>query len=630
MNDIITSGTDIKQRILTEINNANQSIYLAMAWFTDRDIANAIIEAKKRITNIDIILSSNAQNETVKLMFKGAGISVHAFETGDTRGIMHHKFCLIDSKISINGSYNYSYNASNNNVENIHVSDDPSIYSQLFSEFDRLKYNIDNNIAVSAVVQEPDRNIEPVRQTNAIDTFSQQLHNLVYTAAQINTDEYQKQGFETSKESSGNIDIFRVEYDNIKEIIKAYATDEGLSSKKNVLTSNVSNAYESMKTNLDTEKQENITVTKRNIDLEKRQVTDILTKLRSEKSLLESGNENTGDKGILQINKEIEKNKLERKSLEQSFIVKPFWTAGTILVSLFLVVFVCYLSVFFASALYKMLFEGTVIRNSLEAGVNPGLPKLVDANAIVKVFRQEGALFGFIASIFFMFPVLLSNIKLIGSERKFVNNLLFWVGLLLFDIIVAAMIAINTDEIKCLLKGTESTLKLWEVVKEGEFWMIFMFGMVPLIITHYLIENVTTAYKKSRREIVDGEKDRKIQVLDLELIELNSTKESLKDKIKVKDDEIKEREMGIINLETLFNIEQTKIEGRYSELQRQIKNIYDDLNAKILSGKIFTDVIFDTVISAYKSGFVEFLPTYYAPNEVTIRVKEIERIISNK
>ena len=630
MNDILTSGTDIKQRILTEINNANQCIYLAMAWFTDRDIASAIIEAKKRIANIDIILSSNVQNETVKLMFKGAGISVHAFETGDTRGIMHHKFCLIDSKISINGSYNYSYNASNNNVENIHVSDDPSIYSQLLSEFESLKNNIDNNIAVNAVVQEPKKKIEPVRQTNVIDIFSQQLHNLVYSAAQINTDEYQKQGFETSKDSFGSIDIFRVEYGNIKEVLKAYATDEGLSSKKNVLTSNLSNAYESMKTNLETEKQENKTVAKSNNDLEKRQITDRLNIIRNEKSLIESGNEITGEKGLLQTNKEIEKIKHERKSLEQSFVVKPFWNAGTILISFFLIVFVCYLSVFFASALYKMLFEYDVISNSLEAGIKPGLPKLVDANAIIKVFRQEGVLFGFIATIFFMFPVLLSNIKLIGSENKIVNVLLFLVGLVIFDILVAVMIAKNTDKIESLSKGTESTLKLWEVVKHGEFWMILMFGMVPLIITHYLIENVSTAYKKSRREIIDGDKDRKIQDLDLELIELNSIKESLANKIKVKDDEIKEKEKELLSLENSYNNEQTQIEGRYSELQRQIKNIYDDFNTKIISGKIFTDVIFDAVISAYKSGFVEFLPSYYAPNEVAIRVKEIEVVISNK
>lgn len=136
MNEIITNGTEIKQRIISEINNASESIFLAMAYFTDREIALAIVGAKNRSVIVDIILSSNIQNETVKLMLRGANIIVHAFETGDARGIMHHKFCLIDNKITINGSYNYSINASNNNVENIHVSDDISTYSQFFSEFE--------------------------------------------------------------------------------------------------------------------------------------------------------------------------------------------------------------------------------------------------------------------------------------------------------------------------------------------------------------------------------------------------------------------------------------------------------------------------------------------------------------
>jgi phosphatidylserine/phosphatidylglycerophosphate/cardiolipin synthase-like enzyme len=99
MNDFITNGTEIKQRIISEINNAKQCLYVSMAYFTDRDIAMEIVEAKNRNVTIDIILSSNTQNETVKLMLKGVSISVHAFETGDSRGIMHHKFCLIDNKI---------------------------------------------------------------------------------------------------------------------------------------------------------------------------------------------------------------------------------------------------------------------------------------------------------------------------------------------------------------------------------------------------------------------------------------------------------------------------------------------------------------------------------------------------
>src|SRR5690606_4754871 len=225
-------------------------------------------------------------------------------------------------------------------------------------------------------------------------------------------------------------------------------------------------------------------VEKRNNELEKRQVADKISELKLEKSVFESGNQNTGEKGLFQINKEIEKNKLERRTLEQSFVVKKFWTIGTVFIILGLLVFIFYLSVFFASAMYKVFFEGNIIRASLEAGINPGLPQLVDANAIIKIFRQQGSLFGIISIVFFLFPVLLSNIKILGSENKWINWLLFWVGLLIFDISVAAMIAFNTDEIKSLLVGKESDLQLWEVVKHGEFWMIFVFGMMPLIITH--------------------------------------------------------------------------------------------------------------------------------------------------
>jgi hypothetical protein len=634
MNDIIINGTEIKQRIISEINNARQCVYLAMAWFTDRDIANAIIEAKKKSLIVDIVLSSNAQNETVKQMLRGANVSVHAFQTGDERGMMHHKFCLIDTKISINGSYNYSYNAANNNVENIHVSDDPSVYRQLFSEFERIRYNIDNNIAVNATgkdtnkeMQMPSYNMEPVQPSNP-DTFYQQLYNLVYSSAQISTDEYKKKGYQKSDESRGNIDIFESEYKNIKEEIRVYATDDSLLSKKNILLANITNVFENKKAELEADKGKEVETAAKSNDLDKRQIMDKISGIKQEKSILEAGNANTGEKGLLQINKDIEKNKLEKRALEQSFVIKPFWSVGTCLVTLCLFVFAIYLSLFFASAMYKVLFEGNVIRNSLEQGVNPGLPQLVDANAIIKIFRQQGVLFGFIATIFFLFPVLLSNIKILGSEKRWVNNLLFWVGLLIFDISVAATIAFNTDEIKSLLVGKESQLQLWEVVKHGEFWMIFVFGMMPLIITHYLIDYLYTANQKSRRELVDAEKSKKIKILDEEMIDLIANKESISNKIKERDDAFKEGTDRIQHLEKQMNTYINQIENKYAELLRPIKDIFDDFNAKIISGKIFTDEILHSVISAFKSGFIDFLPTYYAEDEVANRVGKIEQVIT--
>lgn len=626
MNDLLTNGAEIKGRIISEMNNAKQCIYLAMAWFTDKDIAKAIIDSKNRNVAVEVILSSNAQNEGVKLMLKGAGINVHAFETGDPRGMMHHKFCLIDNKISINGSYNYSVNASTNNVENIQISDEVAIYSQFLSEFERLKYNIDHQISVNQITPLSETKGQTTQPVNVIDSFSQRLQNLVYSAAQIDTDKYREKGYQASKESKGSIDIFRTEYNHIKEKIRAYATDEGLSSMKNVLISNVKIAYESMKMNLEYEEQEQIGILKRDNELDKRQIIDKITALKQEKELHESGNPITGEKGLMQVNKQIEKNKLERKALEQSFVVKRFWTVGAILVSLGLCVFIFYLSVFFASAVYKVFFEENVIRASLEAEINPGIPQLVDANAIIKIFEQQGSLFGLIAALFFLIPVLLSNLKILGSDNKIVNGLLFWVGLLIFDILVSTMVAFNTDNIKSLLVGKVSTLKLWEVVKFGEFWLIFVFGMFPLILTHYLIDYLYKSYKKSQRDIVDGEKNRKIHFLDEEIIELNAEKENLIGKINDVDNAILMNNTCILDFEKANNNQQNQIEKRYAEFQRQIKEIHDDFNARITSGRIFTDVILDSVISAFKSGYIEFLPVYYAQNEVASRVKEIELV----
>jgi len=626
MNDIITNGTEIKKRIISEINNSSLCIYLAMAWFTDRDIANALIDAKNRKVNIDIILSSTEQNGEVKQMFRDADIGVHAFATGDKRGIMYHKFCLIDNRISINGSYNYSFNASNNNVENIHVSDDFSIYTQLLKEFRRLKFNIENNIEINSTQQGYTDIYQPLKPQNSIDAFARHLSNLVYSSAQINTDDYKKQGFEKSKESQGNIDIFKTEYANIKAEICTYATDDSLTGRKNILTSNINAAYASKKSDLEADKQNEINTAKSSNELEKKQISDKNAEIRKEKEILESGNAATDEKGLLQINKEIEQNKLERKTLEQSFVVKKFWTIGTVFALIGLCIFIYYLSIFFASAIYMVFFEENFIRASLEAGINPGLPQLVDANAIIKIFKQQGILFGLMAALFFLIPISLSNLKLLGNKSKWINILCFWIGVLIFDILVATMVAFNTDEIKSLLVGKESQLQIWEVVRHGEFYLIFVFGMFPLIITHFLINYVSNAYEESQREIVDAVKTRKIQTLDKEMVELNADKEYINTKIKEKDMAIKENDDKTLNLETEMNNRQNQIDNKYAELLKHFKTIFEDFNTKITSGKIFTDEILNSVISSFKSGFIEYLPNYYSENVVASRVKEIEQV----
>jgi hypothetical protein len=600
-----------------------------MAFFTDRDIANAIIGAKKRNVAVDIILSSNAQNETVKQMFKDEDVSIHAFETGDERGMMHHKFCLIDDNITINGSYNYSYNASNNNVENIHISDDYSIYKQFLNEFEKLKYNIEHNISVndnSTMSKKMDQP-QTINNQSQIDSFSSQLYNIVYLSAQIDIDEYKKLGYTKSKENNGSVEIFKSEFNNLKEQIRLYKLDDSLNSKKNTLLSSIQTAYENKKEDVEFEKEADLKMIKNNFELEKKQINEKIQKLKSEKSLIETGNQITGERGLYQINKEIENNKLEINNIEDSFSIIKFWNLGTVLSSIFLLICFFYLSIFFSSALYKMFFEWNIMEEVAKLG-NVEKPQIIDANAILKIFDTQGTLFGLVAILIFLFPLALTNLRILGSKDEKINKRSFYIGLIVFDIIVSIMVAINSDKIEALRGGGKSIIRPWDILLNGEFYLIFIFGMLPLFITHHLINLLSNAYKKSKKELLDLEKSQKLNSLNKLSIDLSYEKESLIYKVDKLNDSVRELELDISHLESDLNDKLNSLETRYSSVFKQIKDIFSDYNTKVASGKIFTDVILMSIISAFKTGFIDFLPEFYAEQEVSIRVREIESEIS--
>ena len=628
MNELITNGTEIKQRIISEINKAEYSVKIAMAYFTDRDIARAIVEAKNNGVDVDVILSSNSQNETVKSILEDAGVCIDVFDTGDTRGIMHHKFSLIDNKISINGSYNYSFNASTNNVENVQISDDLSTYNQFNSEFEGLKIKIKNNMNTTDNIILKNTVIKPKQPINIIESFSKQLNDLVYSSTKINNSEYNIRGYEDSKKNNGDINIFRTEYNNIKHEIIKYATDESLGNIKSKLSADISLSYQSTKTNLEVEKEEKIVFEKRNHELEKKQINDKILKTKEEKVLLESGNQNIKEKGIFQINTEIEKNILEKRILEQSVIVRKFWSIKAVIFLLLFTIFILYLSNFFSSALYKVFLEPNLIRDLVQTSTTPPLPLIIDPNAVIKIFNSQGTLFGVISALFFLVPLILSNLKHFGGNNKTINTLMFWLGILVFDIVVSIVVATSINEIEILINGGGQTIEIWEVFKMGEFWLIFMFGMLPLIVMHYLIDSLVKIYNNSKIEILNAEKSRKIQILDKDMIMLSSQKETLTNKLKLSNDNLNECYERISFLETELNNNQNKIEKSNNELLRQVKTIFDDYSSRIKSGIIFSEVIFNSVISSYKSGFIKFLPELYASKEVSERVKEIEQTSS--
>jgi hypothetical protein len=140
----------IEKKLIEMINKSNNSIKIAMAWFTNEDIKDSLIQRKESTPNIDIkiVVDDNEINKRYFLNYesKFEDIGIQIKKKASDR-FLHNKFMIIDEAITITGSYNYSKKA-NTNLENIIVinsSNISSYYSRIF-EFLTNKNYVDENI----------------------------------------------------------------------------------------------------------------------------------------------------------------------------------------------------------------------------------------------------------------------------------------------------------------------------------------------------------------------------------------------------------------------------------------------------------------------------------------------------
>ena len=117
---------DIKSFIIEEIEKASFIIWIAVAWFTDTEIYNALLSAKNRGINVQVLTldhKGNKNNGSFILDFKGK-IEAKYFPGYETHHEnLHHKFCMIDFERTITGSYNWTNNAEKNHEDVVFLYD---------------------------------------------------------------------------------------------------------------------------------------------------------------------------------------------------------------------------------------------------------------------------------------------------------------------------------------------------------------------------------------------------------------------------------------------------------------------------------------------------------------------------
>ena len=132
--------TQIRSKIIPYLNQAKEEIVIAMAWFTSAELFDTLLSCLQRKVNVELVLLDNAINymyyapDFNQLINAGGHLRI----ADSSIGFMHHKFCVIDNKVAITGSYNWTYYAETRNIENIIITDDLQIVNQYLTEYRRL------------------------------------------------------------------------------------------------------------------------------------------------------------------------------------------------------------------------------------------------------------------------------------------------------------------------------------------------------------------------------------------------------------------------------------------------------------------------------------------------------------
>lgn len=127
----------VSTHIVDTVKQAKESVYFLAFSFTHDGIGDAIIaqaKAGRKVGGVFETTGSNTRFSEYGRM-KDAGLDV--WQDGSPYA-MHHKVIVVDEKVVIFGSFNFSDNADESNDENLLIVHDPALAKEFKAEYDRV------------------------------------------------------------------------------------------------------------------------------------------------------------------------------------------------------------------------------------------------------------------------------------------------------------------------------------------------------------------------------------------------------------------------------------------------------------------------------------------------------------
>ncbi|KAA3662161.1 MAG: nuclease [Calditrichaeota bacterium] len=130
-------GDGCRDKIISSLEAARKCVDICVFTISDNAFANAIFDVQNRNIPIRIITdddkSHDRGSDIIKFIDKQIPVRMD-----NSPEHMHHKFAVIDKRILINGSFNWTRSASERNEENLLVTQDPALVHAFQEKFEEL------------------------------------------------------------------------------------------------------------------------------------------------------------------------------------------------------------------------------------------------------------------------------------------------------------------------------------------------------------------------------------------------------------------------------------------------------------------------------------------------------------
>lgn len=633
-------GLAIFEKIKSKINDAEYSIKIAAAWFTDNDLFQELVLKLKNNLNfkIEIVLDDNKENYWLPFMdLVNSGATVKLSKGLGMNGRMHDKFCIIDDRFLINGSYNWSKNARNENYENVILTSHPQVLNEFKEKFQRL---IDSSSLYQSINLDGNTNKEEASLIlDKSDSFTKEFENVLdemifSTIVEFNRDSLVAMGFERSEKCSGDSNIITNELNTVhSQLLNSISVAE---NKKEILLAKVNTHFVENKgrllEKLDQTKEElklDEEIERKNLNIDINSINEQNTRMRDEIIKIEKTDIPNNNIKILELTK-------QEKEIREDNIRMPFRWYTDIPAYLGLVLVFFYIVLFYSSAAYILVFSERDANIAKKLGAPVEEMSIYYGHAITKAFQN-----GFTEIFFILLVPTFLVLGIIYLKKLQISKI--WKGLSKFTFLVlvdgfTALAVTKSIHNSNYLAGLESErFKISGIFYEMDFYLIFIFGLLSLVIFDLIVSYVMRNLESRSSFHINIKKKVQLENIIKERNDLLEENNIYQTNLETKEKQIKDNLVKISSIEkeieSLPGITKRKETLHQNETTNEIINLENIV--KIAINKIenelfsFSDHHMRDRINIFLQGWNNFIYSYFSTAIAERKINEAKTNSNN-